>query len=236
VDQRCFLIEELEFVLSLPDDDPRRRHLDECPRCRALLASYRQFLAPDAAPAGADTADAARRLEAALDREIGAGQMPAPVTPGGESGRTRRGWPRLLPRGVPQRTALAMAAALALVLVLPHVLPLPAGSGGERILRGRDAAASGPVLTPPRSLYGGGLALAWTGAAGADGYRVVLYDTGLAEVATLEAGRDTTLILPAARLTALLEAHGELLWEVVALRGGDELERSRPGVLSPDSP
>ncbi|MBN2171333.1 MAG: hypothetical protein JW819_08440 [Candidatus Krumholzibacteriota bacterium] len=236
MDKRCFLIEELEFVLSLPADDPRRRHLAECPRCRALLASYRQFVVPGDLPAGADPMDAARRLEAALARAMVADAAPAGGAAQARSAAPRRFWWRLLPRSVPQRTALALATALAFVLVLPHVLPLPAGSGDDRILRGRDRIAAGPVLAAPRSLFGGGLMLAWTASADADGYRVVIYDTALVQVATLDAGRDTTLLLPAARLDALREAHGELLWEVIALRGGDERERSRPGVMAPGAP
>jgi hypothetical protein len=66
-------------VLELSIDDPVRRHVDQCPRCSSLLASYEVFIRADAA-AGADPADAEARLMDFLQERVGAGG-PAPPAP-----------------------------------------------------------------------------------------------------------------------------------------------------------
>ncbi|MHC4946294.1 MAG: hypothetical protein ACYTG7_25045 [Planctomycetota bacterium] len=60
--QRCFQADELGDLLDLTADDPRQKHLDACPRCRALLAEYKEFLEPsqEGAP-GADLKGAEAR-------------------------------------------------------------------------------------------------------------------------------------------------------------------------------
>ena len=42
--ERCIEIEQLDALLRLDAASPRRRHVEECPRCRALLAVYQEFL------------------------------------------------------------------------------------------------------------------------------------------------------------------------------------------------
>ena len=64
----CVRIEHMADIELLPADDPRRRHVESCPRCRAVYAAYRDFMAPAAADAGPEQARA--RLEAALEREM----------------------------------------------------------------------------------------------------------------------------------------------------------------------
>lgn len=44
------LVEELERVLELPGEHPRRRHLDGCARCRGLADMLGEFAAEAPAP------------------------------------------------------------------------------------------------------------------------------------------------------------------------------------------
>lgn len=62
---------ELPILLALPAADPRRRHLADCPRCRALGLAYAEFLEPAAGDdPQLDEADArlAGRLQAVVGR------------------------------------------------------------------------------------------------------------------------------------------------------------------------
>lgn len=116
---------ELPILLALPADDLRRRHLADCPRCRALALACAEFLDPAAGDdPQLEEADArlAARLREAIDRD-------------GAPARTRsRG------RDPLGRILLAAAAVLALcagiVAVREAVLTIdarpPAGAGPWR--------------------------------------------------------------------------------------------------------
>ena len=86
----CIPVEGLGELEALSPEHPWRRHLADCPHCRALLAAYRGFVDGDAARADA-TREA--RLAAFIEREI-AGQDRS--EPHGLAPRRRRGLPRWL--------------------------------------------------------------------------------------------------------------------------------------------
>ncbi len=68
---RCPSVVEIVELARLPEDDPRRIHLRECPRCRAVLISYRSFMDAGAAEATPGRERARRRLAAVLAAECG---------------------------------------------------------------------------------------------------------------------------------------------------------------------
>jgi hypothetical protein len=84
------------------------------------------------------------------------------------------------------------------------------------------------LLSAPKDLGNDRVRLAWSAADGAEAYRVTFFDTDLNELSTLEAGPGTSLELDVSALPAPRE---EIVWLVVALRGGDEIRRSRPRSL-----
>lgn len=230
----CPPIEEFEAIRRLDARDPRRRHVEECPRCRALLAAYRAFMA------GRDElADPAAeaRLGELLAREIAAEpepeSVPAPVpaSPGPPPLGGLLAFLRTL--AGPQLLRPALAAATVLIIGIAVLRPWQPAPEHDIVLRGESSpgAERVVVLQPPRLVAGGELELGWSACPGADGYRVQLLSTGLTEVARFEVDADTTLRIPAARLAAPGAASPQLLWRVEALLDGDVIAHSRPAAL-----
>jgi hypothetical protein len=214
----CPPVESFEELLRLDARDPRRAHLDDCPRCRARLIAFRSFVERRPMPAGADLGDARRRLSAAIRAEIEQ-----------ESPRHRL-WPR---RPRPWRMQLLWKPALGLVAagVLVILLLRPAGQGsgdGALVLRGEGPA---PAALAADRAPDGSLRLSWPAVPPAEGYRVMLYGRDLAEIARLEAGRDTVLVLSAERVARLGPSGGAVFWRVAALEGGEPVSLSAPATL-----
>jgi hypothetical protein len=69
VGESCYSREQLADIATLAADDPRRAHLESCPRCRDRLAAYQEWLARGPQPGLASRFRALRnlpRLRAAL--------------------------------------------------------------------------------------------------------------------------------------------------------------------------
>ena len=202
---RCFTPEELA---ELSADDPRRAHVDGCPRCQAVMKSFVAFMDPADIPKAADLADAHARLSGALEREIGSG--PKVVRP--DSGF----WTPFRAR---------MIAAVAAVLVVAVGLSLfragPDGMApGEPVLRGVGTPAAPFRCKVEKSEGVGGYQLTWAGIAEATDYRVVVYGADLEEIVGFDVESGTTF--------ELNPPEGAAFCRVIALRDGDELERSAP--------
>jgi hypothetical protein len=233
VSDRCFRVDELEEIGRLAGDDPRRGHLDECPRCRARWASVQAFLSPPDEPAGADLADARARLPGALRREI-FGEASRGETDrrerhgrGAESGadsfvrrlRALR-WPSLGP---------AFAAAVVLVVAVGIWRMLdPGGVEDQAPLLRRDGEVREDVIVGSEAhrLEDGRLSLSWTCTLEADSFVVLLYGSDLSELARHEAGPDPELVLAPSALVARDEGGAPVFWRAIGLRGGDEVARS----------
>jgi len=221
---RCFDASEIAAVLDLGPDDPRRRHLAECPRCRALALSFQEFLAPESVPDGARPAEAVRRLSRVVADETAAPTRAGMGSPaaGGPMGWFGRLWLR-----PPVRTAWAMAA---LVVVAGGVfLAVHTRQGREPVLRGPQAAVL--ALQPVRLEPDGALRLCWAPLAGAERYQVRLYSTALAEVVRLEPVTVPEAVLRRSALPRGIPPGTALLWRVAALRGGDDIAQSPVGTL-----
>jgi len=199
VDQRCLLIEELEQLSRLRDDDPRRRHVEDCPRCAARLSSLRLFLDPLDPAAGADPEAAEAHLRAALRRSV----------------RPRRAG-RILP------PAWVLAAAAAALLLLWIGLPRPGfDSRPSERLRGEAIAPTSPGTATWDA--DGTLQLRWPPLDDARGAAVVLTDLDLAELARIPLTRPDRIRLRPEELPAPLRHRSRpVLWSVVIVRAGVE--------------
>jgi hypothetical protein len=224
-------------ILELPPDDPRRRHVDACPRCRSLVLAHGSFLDP---PEDVEAGQAAEQVSARLDAFradlIGGASHPAGTrtrisrpSVGARAGRAR-------PRAWWQRIfspALRPAWALAAVAVISAIAFVGVRQGrqpGETLVRGAVDRAMG--LGAPQMLEGGAVRLSWRPAAEpVDGYELVLLSAQLETIARFEAGRDTTLTLPAAALPEAFRSGELLLYRVDARVGRDVVAQSETGSL-----
>ncbi len=224
MNKACIPAVEIGTAATAPPDDPRRRHLASCPRCRALAREYAAFMNPGPLPAAARGDWAATALARRLAQEIGTpGGVIVPLRP-----RTRRF--ALPPRALWAAAAVLVACAgifLARDLaedLNPRVPPGPA------ILRGE---ADAPLALTVTSVAGasGAWDLAWTAPAGADANVVVLYDAALRELGRRDLGPRTSLALDP---RAWPEAASAAYVGVVFLAGGDEVGRTAARALAAD--
>jgi hypothetical protein len=194
--ERCLEVEELADVLASGTDDPRRGHLDQCPRCQALVAEYEGFMAVDDGQAGLSTAEMAR-----LDQTL----------PPAENRILR------LPRwlvAVP-----AAAAVLALFFALPQdrpVAPDPAVMRGEvqpdtlLVPHGVKVGADGRVL------------FSWDPSPQADSYVVELLGGDLGELARIQTGTASVEVAP----ETVQKPEPTRFWRVTGFKKGDPVIRS----------
>ncbi len=217
---KCIEPESIEKVLRLPPDSPRRRHLEECPRCSSMLLLYRNFMAGEEV-SGSDPIDADARLEAFMRNAMNAG-----TDAGGVKDRSRLA---RLAYTLASGPALAAAAS---VLIIAAVLWWSPWSSQEPVLRGggEGPPASRPVsLLAPQTLEDGAVMLSWRSLEGADEYLVRLRNSGLEEIASFGPSPDTVLVLRRSMLPE--ETKAEVFWRVIALTGGDETGRSAPASI-----
>ena len=69
----CFQLDELDSLIDLDPEDPRRRHLESCPLCRARLAAYRAFIAEGPPQPGSEPERADAELEQFISRMVRGG-------------------------------------------------------------------------------------------------------------------------------------------------------------------
>lgn len=208
MEERCLAIEDLEALPNLPADDPRRRHLETCAACRALAASYREFMTPGEPRPEGELRDARRQIGAALAKE-----MDAP-----RRGRGLVGWLDFLTRPA-LRPAWGMIAVLAVVLIGWSLWP----TGGRMetdLLRGNEDATT---LQATASLeQDGRVVVTWLPVADATDYAIILIGEDLEDLARLNVGTVTSYVLP----PEYTEGQATLLWRLVAYQDGEEMARS----------
>jgi hypothetical protein len=218
----CYRDEEIAGLASLPEEDPRRAHLAECPACRALLASYLEFLRePGDEVPGLAAADAA--LAGAIEREaLGAArEAPGPRV----AQRARSGLLETL--GTLVRRP-AWVAAFAAVVIAGVWLAAGPRLGTERVWRGSVAPAPrGPDLLATVHDQGRTISLEWTPVDGATGYRLRISGDDLSEIARFEVGEVLRHELRAGDLVGVPPRMPVLFVQVEALRGGDTIAVSR---------
>lgn len=232
VTERCQTHEMLAAVSELAADDPRRAHLDSCPRCRARLIAYRAFLAGDL-PTELDSdlsnlAAARNQIDKAVAQEIyGTDRGPA-AAGGGYRGR----WGNFA--ATAWRPTLALAAVLVLAFglktsqVVPD-LPLPSPDAAP-VLRGtvERSQFDHPLQVEPGLDHGSWL-LAWEPPERTSTSTIVLYDTDLAEVARFDAGQAKSFLIQ----SEMIPAPEQIAFlRVVFDANGDEIGRSRARIFT----
>ncbi len=66
--ERCYSAEEIGNILKFAPEDPRRQHVEECPRCSALAAEYRDYLDKGGEYPGPSLMDAQQKLRKVIDK------------------------------------------------------------------------------------------------------------------------------------------------------------------------
>ena len=220
----CVDVEQIEGLLALSDDDPRRRHLDECPRCKAVLTSYLAFIEANTA-AGADPDAAEARLAGYLETVTGFSPSRRAETVAGNDGFVSK-----LTRALFLRPAWAAAA---LVVVAAGILWWSPWSQPERVLRDTPQGVPGagiPLdLHAPQIQPGNFILLTWEPLEGAEEYQVRLYGEDLAEIVRFQPTEAPSLSLDRSKLPE--ETPAVVLWRVAALQDGDEIGISEPAPL-----
>ena len=225
---RCIEVEELARLTDGEMSAEHRAHLDGCPRCRARYAAYLRFMAGAGEVPAEELVAARRRLVEELRGRI---ESPtpqpglAPRRPAGREPARRRfgGW---------LRPVLAGAALALVIALLPVFRPNRPATPERPQLRGESTRSARLRTESPEPNDLGGLRLRWTALAEATSYRVCLLDAELNEVASFEAGADTTFTLSAEDLRLLQAADRALAWRVRALNGADEIQHSAPRALT----
>ncbi len=176
-DSRCLSVEGVADALEAAADDPRKQHLQTCPRCQALAAEYRLFMTKNENVALPDVEEALR-LNKALAEEIG--RKPPEMQAFSQSWWSAGRIPGIIRW---RYAAPALAAVLVVILLLPREElrnPDPTvmrGEGIEEATLAVQAIAEGDD---------GGLVLIWERSAAADSFAVQFLAANLTVLATVE--------------------------------------------------
>lgn len=214
---------DLDALAGLPADDARLSRL--APHERAQVAAYRDFLREPHDLSSERLADADARLGAALDDAMGlrpgAPSPRAHARVAGDSLMDRlRGW--FTPAHGP---AWAVAALCVLGVALWQGTRGPVPGSREPVMRG----APGDAIVVEHDVVGEGqLALKWASFGEGVTYEVRWFDAaGLEERGRTAVGAEPRLRLRHGRLPEALRSGETVVYQVVALRDGDEVARSR---------
>lgn len=220
---RCFEPEELGGILQLDAGDPRRHHIDTCPRCQSRLIVYREFLEDTSVPEGARRGEAAARLRAAFQAEVTPTLSTRRERPPTESWWARMFRPALRP-------AWAGVGVLAIALVAYTGYRAYREAAAPDLLRGAGPRrGAGITLYPARTQADGALVLRWGAFAGADAYRVRVLGIDLADLATLGPVADTSIVVRSDQLPKGLPHGSAVGWQVDALAAGQIIATSPTG-------
>lgn len=227
---RCLGDEELGELEGLPTDDPAMRHVEQCPRCRARLRSYREFMVEAGPPATARERAARQALSAALDHEIlgiatsrDSAAAPSSVVPAWGPFRWLLGAP---PHPL-LRPALAIASVALVAIGVAQIASQLGGAHPTGIVRGGVSAGGATSVIVARAVLADGHpALSWTRLASTEEYQVLLFGAGLTEIGRINAGAESLLVLEPGRLPVSALRESALVCRIVARRGGDEIGRS----------
>jgi hypothetical protein len=217
-------LRNLDELAALPPDDPRVLGLDA--RTHARLRAYREFLSPgDHAPRVGEAED---RLQQALEREIGATSSPAEHRVRAEA-QDAEGSDRAFLRGMfAPLLRFAFAGVLLLIAAGGAWWLTARRESGEPVMRGPAANAPGVAgETHTTRLAGGVLRLEWAPLPEAQRYTVVFLAPDLTELARVGDLADRRLDLRPGALPAGLTSGHAVLWRALAMRGPDEVGRTR---------
>jgi hypothetical protein len=199
--ERCLDIREIAALAGCPADDPRRRHLERCVRCRGLAEAHALFLEPG------DTGDLDGLADAdiELQRRLEAGMNVVPL-----------GRPRARRRRATWYAAAAVLAVCALGILSTDLARWRPGSLPAVGQRHRGGETAGLTVAVADDL----LLLSWPDVPAADTFDFVFFDTDLEEVTRLSAA-GPNLETPVTSLPA------RVVWcQALAVASGDTIARS----------
>ena len=227
MEHKCLELDEIAAAAKLLLTDPRRRQLEECPRCSSQLLLYQQFMSAEA-PEEADLAGADAHLadfmSEAIDRRAA-----SPDTSSGDA-PAWAGLKAWFGRLLAPSPALAGAAAL-LVVVMALAVWRP-WTADQPVFRKDVSTPPGSrllITESPEEQPDGSVRLAWQPVPGADSYQLLFRTPELAELAVFGPMTEISFILNRSQFPP--DSPDLVLWQVSALRGGDEIARSRPASL-----
>ncbi len=219
----CPTIDELLILAKLSSTDERCGHLNECPRCQALLLTYNEFLAGKGRCDSHLLEKVNLHLDYVLDQEIF--DRNQEISP--EITTSFFNW-----RSPAIRGALATAAVVLLFFSINGnwEKPIP----NHNLLRSSRTTQSGiDFLQATCNIQAdGGIQWNWLPVNGADSYRIEILDVGFELLASLPVEGDPVLRMSSARLKETIESPGSYFWVIIALQGGDVILRSEPFVFS----
>ncbi len=232
---RCIPIEELPAVMRLAADDPRRVHMDHCPRCWARWLAYQDFQNPDALPPEARGQEAGEALAAALEAKILGSAQPAVEGPATNPRRIdsllRRALALLLQPTL--RPAWAVLAVALLVVAIQQTRPPTSGRGDAVTLRGEDVTAGSVLKATVESVGPEQILVSWHPMMDADRYEVALYGRDLVETRRQSTGQKTSLLVRTVDEAPASDSQTSRYLRVFAFQGQEELARS---ALTPIKP
>lgn len=165
--ERCFSTEEIGEILGFDPDDPRRRHVEECPRCSALAARYREYLDKGGEYPGPSLVEAQRKIREVID----GGDRPGISLSAGKGGK---------PGGFMSRFGQPMVVTFAIIVVAYGLLLVCDRKPPEQDLFERIAK---PAFDPDEPLaphhavpLAKSVRLSWNSAPEAISYDLIIFD------------------------------------------------------------
>jgi len=228
MDEQCPDLTTIEDIHSLPGNSPQRKHIEKCPRCRALWKSYQTFMAGNDAPATARVAEAEQKMSDFLTQEIfnSADQTTQGTTP--KTILRIKPWWQRSARSAP-RTGLLTAAVLVAVIGLSTFLSQNNSQINEVRQRGENnypqqTYPAGTVMVSETGL----MTLTWSKMSDVKTYQVVLFNIDLDEFHRLKPVPETKTALAPEILDKQTDP---VFWTVIGLADDRELARTRMSAL-----
>lgn len=217
-------------VLELDAAHPLRAHIEECPRCAALVRLYLAFDGKE--PVGDDDGSIARKelagTVAGLAQRAAAERIPAETPRRDRMRGPQSRWSFLVGWKPVLTAAVVVVAAAALWNGFARNSAPQIGDAVRTLAEDRDVVQPHAAQLIGRSQPGEHVSaqLSWHPVVGADGYQIELRDPSLELLATSELLSDTTYVVSEDALPA--DGPRAFYWRVLVVRNGDEITRSRP--------
>lgn len=221
----CVQPHEVDQILSEGERGPRATHVADCPRCRALVAQYKQFVSEmSTLPDGANLAEARERmhqtLQSELDRVIG----PTPTA----TAKPDLGWfSRLMatPIGRYGFVTAGVAVAFAVLMLSSDRWNLGQDPGQ---LRGTGGSEDPFTISNVKlsQIPSGGWNLDWQTVDGVDQYRIEIFSSDLTKLTELPAVDSPPIHIGADLFGDSAAKDAIYFYQIVGLHKGDPSARS----------
>ena len=210
--RRCYGAEEIGEILESGPDDPRRPHIEECPRCRALAGEYREYIETGRSFPGPDLFEANRKIRKAIGG-------------GGSLGRAGAGGARGRLFASPYVRPALVAVAAFLVAFGVYSLMIAFTPEGQKFITPKEVATlpvdDSPLAPQPPVPVDGGVVLSWNGVKFAKSYDVIVLSEMLVQVARFGPFTDASFTLREKEIEGISKGT-PLVWRVeVRYRNGD---------------